>query len=214
MYTLYYQHVVGVHLQLFAALLAGARLEVVVRQLNLFAAEECVELFVDELKVECVDAFIVVFAVLVLRCAVAVYKVVIERNLQGLDAVGKQLYRQALAGGGLARRRRSGKQHQLYILSGGNLVGNVRYLLFLQSLRHIYNVNGVPGAHCLVEVAHGANAQNILPRVLLLENLEHLVLLGELAQFVAVGARRYAQQHAVEIRLQSEQVDAPGVGEQ
>ena len=47
--ALYHQHVVGLHLQAFAAFLAFARLEVVFGQFHFLSAEKGVKLFVDEL---------------------------------------------------------------------------------------------------------------------------------------------------------------------
>ena len=50
--------------------------------------------------------------------------------------------------------------------------------------------------------------------MMLLEDFEHLVLTGYLAQFIRVLERRNAQQHAVVILLQPEEIELRGVGEE
>ena len=59
----------------------------------------------------------------------------------------------------------------------------------------------------LVQVADGAQPQDILPAMVLLEDAEHLVLVDHLAQLVGMGSRRYAQQQSVVVFLQSEEVE-------
>ena len=128
------ENVVGLHAQLLAALLAASRLEVIFRQLYLLATEERVELVVDELEIEGIDALVVIFALVVLGRVLTVDKIVVERNLQRFDAVGQQVYAQTLAGGGLSGGRRTGEEHEFHVLAAGNLVGDLGELLLLQGL--------------------------------------------------------------------------------
>ena len=70
------------------------------------------------------------------------------------------------------------------------------------------------GFDSLIEVAHGSDTQDFLPAMMLLEDVEHLVLPGHLAQLVRVLERRNAQEHAVIILLQAEEIELGGIGEQ
>ena len=86
---------------------------------------------------------------------------------------------------------------KLYLV--GYLVGYLRYLFFLQGLRHVDEVGGVAAVYSFVEVSHGAYAHDVLPAVMLLEYLKHLVLPGHFAQHTGIFERRDAQQHTVVI---------------
>ncbi len=50
--------------------------------------------------------------------------------------------------------------------------------------------------------------------MMLLEDFKHLVLSGYLAQLIRVLERRNAQQHAVVILLQPEEIELRGIGEE
>ena len=209
-----HEHVVVGHAQPPAVAFAHARLEIVLGQLHLLATEEGVELRVEQGQVEGVEALVVELAVGVERRVGAVHEVVVERNLQRFEAVGQQLDAEPLARRGLARRRRAGQQHQPHVLVAGYLVGNLRYFLLLQGLRHVDEVGGPPGIHHLVEVSHGADAHDALPPMVLLEDLEHLFLMDELGQHARRLQVGDAQQQAVVERLQPEEIELRGVGEQ
>ena len=60
--------------------------------------------------------------------------------------------------------------------------------------------------HGRVKHAHGAHAQDVLPAVVLLKDVEHLVLSHHLAQHGGVLWRRYAQQQAIIVRLEAKEV--------
>ena len=133
-YAFNHKHVVFLHFQLLSTGPADTRLEVILGQFNLFATEKCIELFVDKVQVEGINAFIVVFSVLIMWCLVAVNEVVVKRNLQGFQSVCHKLYGKTFARCGLSRRRRTGKKHQLYTLPTGNFISNLRYFLLLKCL--------------------------------------------------------------------------------
>ena len=179
--TLYHEHLVALQAEAPAALLAAPGLEVIARELHLLAGKEGVHLTVQQGDVKRVETLEVVVARLVEGRLVAVYEVIVERDAYRAYAVGKQLDRQALACGGLAARRRTGDEHHLHTLPGGNHLGNLHYLVFLERLGDVYQLGALALGDDLVEVADGGHAEYSLPAVLLLEYLEHLVLAHELA---------------------------------
>ena len=211
--ALHDEHVVLVQMQLLPALLAHSCLEVILRQFHLLAPEEGIELLVDERDVQCMDALVVEFSVLVLRCVLTMYEVVVQRNLHGLHTAGKELYGEPLAEGRLAAGGRSGDEHDFCLFPAGNRVGDLRYLLFLQCLADVDEVGGKPLLHGFVEVAYGLDAEDALPAVMLLEHLEHLVLAYQFAQPGGILCGRDAQEDTVEVRFQAEEVDLCGIRE-
>ena len=188
MYAFHHQHLIVVHLQSFSALLALSRLKVVARQLHLLAVEESLHLPVEQVDVERIKTLEVVVALVIARCFLTVHEIVVERDGHRLDAVGQQLYGEPLAGSGFSARRRPCDEHHLHALACRYHVGNLRNLLFLQRLGQIDHSRGETGLHRIVEVAHGAKPQDVLPAVVLLEDFKHLVLLEQFAQHVGIVA--------------------------
>ena len=102
--ALNHEHLVVVESQPASAFLAASCLEVVARKLHFLAVEEGVDLAVQQFQVQGVQMLVVVVSILVARCFLAVYEIVVERDGHRLNAVGEQLYAYALAGGCLAAR--------------------------------------------------------------------------------------------------------------
>ena len=100
--ALYHQHLVVVQAQTAAAHRRPARGEVVARQLNLLAAQQRVQLLVEQRQVQRVQVLEVVVAAGVARCLVAVHEIVVERDADGLHTAHQQLHAQPLARSGLA----------------------------------------------------------------------------------------------------------------
>ena len=96
-----------VHLQFLSASLTLSALEVIFRQFHLLATEEGIKLLIDEFQIQGIDALVIIFATLILRSFLPIYKVIIERNLQRFQAAYCQLDRQALAGSSFTRGRRT-----------------------------------------------------------------------------------------------------------
>lgn len=214
MNAFHHKHIIVVHLESLAALLTLAALEIVLRQFHLLTTEEGIKLVVDLLKVEGIDTLIIIFSILVLRRSLAIDKIVIERNLQRFQSVDSQLYGETLARSRLTRRRRSSQEDEFHPRPCCYLLGYLGYLLLLKRLADIDNIRGMARINSRIEVAHCSDADNILPVMMLLEDFEHLVLTGYLAQFIRVLERRNAQQHAVVILLQPEEIELRGVGEE
>ena len=214
MNALYHQHIVIVHLQLVAALFTLSALEIILRQFYLLTTEEGVELLVDQIEIQGIDALIIIFARSILRRFLPIYEIIIERNLERFQSVYGKLYAQTLARSGLARRRRTCQQHQFHALAAGNLLSNLGNLLLLQRLADIDDVGRMIGIYRLVKIAYSPDAQDTLPAMMLLEYLKHLVLSGHFAQHIRVLERRNAQEHAIIIFLQPEEIELRGIGEQ
>lgn len=106
------------------------------------------------------------------------------------------------------------QQHQLHPFAAGNLLGNLRQLLLLQRFADIDDIRSMSRIDSLVEVAHGSDTQDFLPAMMLLEDIKHLVLPGHFAQLIRVADRRNAQQHAIIVLLQPEEIELGGIGEQ
>ena len=196
------EYLVVVQTQSATAHLAPACLEVVARQLHLLAVEQGVHLFVQQVEVQGVQVLKVVVAIGLARRLVAVHEVVVERYGDRLDAVGSKLHGESLAGRRLATARRTGDEHHAQgqqvgrqtggIAAAGHLVGYQRYLLLLQGLAHLDELRGIAFLRDLVEIAEGAQSEDALPLVVLLEDTEHLVLMGHLTQLVGRVLRREA----------------------
>ncbi len=62
-------------------------------------------------------------------------------------------------------------------------------------------VGGGPRLHHLIEIAHGAHPQYLLPAVVLLEYLKHLVLVCHLGQHAGKLEVGNAQQQPVKVFL-------------
>ena len=85
--SLYYQHIVRLHLQFLSTLHTLARREIIFRQLHLLATEESVKLLVQQIEIQGINALKIIFAVVILRSLVSVHKVIVQRNLQRLQSV-------------------------------------------------------------------------------------------------------------------------------
>ena len=205
--TLYHEDLVVVQTKAASAHLALTQLEVVTWKLYLLAVEQGVHLLVEQVEVQCVEVLEVIVAIGLARRVFAIDEIVVERDGNGLDAVRGQLYGQALTGCRLTAAGRSGDEHHADALSESNVLGNFGNFLLLQGLADLNELRGVALLYALVQVANGSQANDVLPLMVLLEDGEHLVLMGHLAQLVGMLGGRQTQQKTVEILLQSEEVE-------
>ncbi len=212
-YALDDKHLVGLQTQLLAAHLGLTSHEVVAWQLHLLAFDEVGEVLVEELEVERIERLEVVLAVLILGRRLAVEEVVVEGDANGPHAVGDELHGESLARRGLAAGGRTGDEHYLYVMARLDVVSHAHELLVLQGLEDVYHVVGMAGEDGFVQVAHGAYAHLLLPVVILLEHLEHLVLLDERGEFCRLAALRHTEQQTVGEHLQAEGGEQTGACE-
>lgn len=105
-------------------------------------------------------------------------------------------------------------EHHTGALTVGDGVGDLRYLLLLKGLRDVYHIGGKAVLHGFIEIADGLYAHNLLPAVVLLEDVEHLVLPDKCSQPRRVFPVGDAKKYAVIILLYAEKIDKLGVGEQ
>ena len=158
MNALYHQHIVIIHLQPVATLFTLSALEIILRQFYLLTTEQGIKLLVDQIKVQGIDALIIIFARSILRRFLPIHEIIIERNLERFQSVYGKLYAQTLARSGLARRRRTSQQHQFHTLATGNLLSNLGNFLLLQRLADIDDVGSMIGIYRLVKIAYGSDA--------------------------------------------------------
>ena len=87
---------------------AFARREIVARNVDFFAADECVQLIVEQFDVEGFECFEIVFAVLVAHGQFAVDVVIVERDAFGREPDDLELNRESFEERRFARRRGTG----------------------------------------------------------------------------------------------------------
>ena len=71
----------------------------------------------------------------------------------------------------------------------------------------MYDILTKAPLHRLVELSYCTDAEDALPAVLLLEDVEHLVLSNHRSELMRVGCRRYTQQQTVVVLFQPEEVE-------
>ena len=140
MYALHEQHSVFAQLERVATIFTFAFFEVVGGHFHLLTGNQVVEVVIEQVEVEGIERFKVLFAVLVLGRSVAVHKVVVERNHLWHQQVSHQLNGKALRRSGFAARRRTGKQHHAcaaLLVALCNLVGDAGKLAFVHGFSHV-----------------------------------------------------------------------------
>ena len=101
---LHEQDVVGIELECVATIFSHAGFKIIGGHFHLFTSNEAGDVGIELLKVEGIEALVVVVAIFIARGAGAVNKVVVERNHFGLDVVGHELNGKSLRRGGFATR--------------------------------------------------------------------------------------------------------------
>ena len=89
---------------LAVAFLTDTSLEIVFGQCHFFTIEKLLQLLVEQIDVECIKAFVVIFSVCIAWGPFAVYEIVVERHHHRLDATSHQLDGQTFAEGGFPTR--------------------------------------------------------------------------------------------------------------
>ena len=151
-----HQYLIALQLQLLAAGLTLACLEIVAWQLHFLATQQGIHLVVEQRDIEGVQVLEVIVAIGITRCEVTVEEIVVEGDADRIDAIDGQLYGESLAGGGLATAGGACYQHYLDAAAAGYLVGNLADLLLLQGLADLYESRGIALDNGFVQVADGA----------------------------------------------------------
>ena len=116
------------------------------------------QLIVEQLKVEGVERFVVIIAVFVQRGVFPVYKIIVQRNGVGAQAVGHQLHRKPFAESCFSGRRRAGDQYELYAVAVFSpvidFIGNLSNLFLLKGFCYVNEVGCMSGFACQIEVAY------------------------------------------------------------
>ena len=124
------------------------------------------------------------------------------------------MHAQTLGKGGLSRRGGTRNKNDLEFGVVGDVVGNLRNLLFLQGFGHVDQIVGVACLDGLVEFAHGGAAQNVLPVVLLLKHAEDFALLLHGAELEWVLWIGHTQQQSVAVAHHVKERELSGAEEE
>ena len=197
-----------------AALLALAGEEIVAGQFYLLALNQGIHLRVEQRDVHGLDVFEVVLAAFVNRCFLAVHEVVVQRYGHGAFARCHELHRQALGEGCLAARRWSGDEDDLDFGPCGNLVGQTGEALLLQRLGDVDQFVSVSLSAGFVKLSDGRYPQDVLPAVLLAEDVEHFRLVRQGLQAVGLLRVGQPQEQAVLVGQQVEVEYLSGIRQQ
>ena len=199
----HHQDAVGAELDAFAVVEGVAFEEVESGYLHPFSIEHSLQVVVEQGDVEGVDGLEIVLAVGQFRGAVAADEVVVKRQLLHVEAQDGELYAEAAARGGLARRGGPSHKHHTHLAAlAVNHVGNLGVAFLMQGFGDVDELYLVVVADDAVEVSDGGDMQAVDPQVVQLEDIEEfwclrhqgrpveMVRVGHLEQvaFVGIGA--------------------------
>ncbi len=191
-------------------------MEIESRQLNLLSAEQPLQVSIEIGKVERIERFEVIFALFVFGGIFPVEEVVIQRDADRTQQVGRELHLQTFTEGGLSGRGRSGNQHHAHalLITCGNLFRNLCDLFLLHRLRDQDQLLRMPTSHRTIEVAHIVQANGALQGEVLFVSAKHLILRNDRFQLSRIISARHTQQQAILVRDYVEQLNAPSGGSQ
>ena len=181
--------------------------EVVARNLDLLARNEATEVVVEEREVDRFEGFVVILALFVPRGLLALHEVVVEGDEYGVEAQHAELHGQPLRGGGLSARRGARDQHQPHIVAFVGLldrVGDVGKFALVERLAHLDHRAGLACGSATIDRSDGREAHHLNPRLILVEDGRHLLLMGLAGEPIGVGAERQQEVKTVEVGGQIE----------
>ena len=101
-----------------------------------------------------------------------------------------------------------------FLVAGKDFVGDLGNFFLLQGFSHVDEVGSVSLFAGAVEVAHVAQSHDVVPAQVFLKYIQHLLLLYHLVQFIGILFVGDAQQQAVVIFHEVEQIDKSGAGQE
>ena len=206
--------IVGAYLELPSLENSLAPLEVIARQLHLFAIQQLIHLLVEECSIYSPDTLEVILAIGILGCINAVDEVVIGADGMRPQATSHREDCQSLGRCCLAATARPCKQDNTS-MPVRYLVSNVAELLRLQSLADINEVGGMTLLDGMIQFANRLHAKDFLPSVVFPDNIEHLLVLRHyLFQLRGVLLGRSTNQHAVVELDEVEEMHLTGASQQ
>ena len=189
---------------------AAPRDEVVARDVDALAPDQARQMVVEKLQVDGFERLVVVVAVGVARGLLAVDEVVVERDQHGVQSQHAQLDAQPFGRGGLAAAGGAGDQHhagaarKVGVVDG---VGHPGELALVERFGEFDQAAAVAREHLRIDVADGGNAHDPDPRLVLLEDAEHLLLMYVAVKRVGRRAQRKGEVEAVVVGFDVEQRD-------
>ena len=201
-----------------AVVFAYAGDEIVFRHLDLLAVQQTQHVFLQGIVVHGVEIVEVVAAVREERSVHAVHEIVVGGEGHRAQSAGHQLDAEPLGDSGLAGAARTGDEHQahlaLAVVEPVYLLGDLHDLLLLQGLGHLDELTGPALAAGDVQLAHVAQAHNLVPAEGLKEHVEGLGLLEERSHLPGIVAVGNAEDETVVIGHQGPGLQVPGARDQ
>ena len=196
---------------------AAARDEVVARDVDALAADQPAQVVVEQFEVDGFERLVVVVAVLVERSLFAVDEIVVERDHHRAQSQHAEFDAQPLGRGGLAARRRARDEHHADAAADDGVVdgvGDPGELAFVERLGQFDHASGVAREGAGVDLPDCRNAHQRDPRLVLLEDAEHLLLLDVPVERIGSRAQRQGEVEAVVVGLDVEERDVARRGGQ
>ena len=137
------QHGIFLQLQLVAAIFTAAGAEIVLGHFHFFTCQQTLQMIVEQLQVDSLQAFKIIAAVSLTRRIDTVFIIIVHGNSYRTQAVDSHLNAQTLCRRGLAGRGRTCNQHQLQLMVTCQDIGNIGQLLFMQRFRYLNNLFGI-----------------------------------------------------------------------
>ena len=102
----------------------------------------------------------------------------------------------------------------VFLAAAVDFIGNLGNFLFLQGLGHFDEVGGQSFLAGQVEVAHVAQAHDVVPMQVFLEDVQHLFLLYHFVQYQRILFIGDAEQEAIVILHEVKEINEAGAGQE
>ena len=199
--------------ELLPVVKALSRLEGELGDFHFLACQQPLDVVGERVYVERVDAFVVIFAVLVAGRVLPVDKIIVQGQVDRTDAVYHQLDGKPFAERGFPGGGGTCNEHHLHLpLPCFDLVGNLGYFLLVQGFADFNHGTCHFLFYQLVQAADVGHFEDFAPMLVLVEHLEELVLRKGGQQRGRVFPVGQLQQHAVLVGDKPERFEAAGTG--
>ena len=91
-----------------------------------------------------------------------------------------------------------------------DFIGYLGNSFFLQSFGYIDQFGGITGIAGFIEIAYGADTQDLVPLAMFLQYFQHFFLLQHFFQFARIGTVGHLKQQTIVIFHQVEQMEISG----
>ena len=130
------EDIIGPEFQHIASVFAVTRLEIIVRQFDFFAFQECIHVAVKQRRVNAVQIFEIIVSEFVLRIILTVHEIVIHADRMRNQTMRAKLNAEAIGKRRFSGARRTRDHHELHALALLDLARDLRDLLLLQGFLH------------------------------------------------------------------------------